>query len=309
MTNSRLIWDDARPFLAVARLGTLSAAASHLHIGIATLSRRIERLENALGVPLFIRGQSGYQLTEDGLTLIDKAEILESAALTFSSVAAARAEIVGRVCLATAETLATEIIVPALPRFMQLYPRLNVEIVTDIRTANLHRRDADLALRMVNPDRGNMSLQRVGTLSWGLYASESYLLQRPFNDSDKALSGHSIIAWSESRSELSAAKWIDSFLRTSGPTISASSLQTQLAAAKAGLGLAALPHYLGRGAGLKCLRKSLGLDQPIYLVVQSDLAQSARIRVMCDFLREVMAEKRSFFEPDPLLSITGKPLS
>lgn len=297
MPNNRLIWDDARPFLAVARLGTLSAAASHLHIGIATLSRRIDRLEGALGVPLFKRGQSGYQLTEDGLALIDKAEILESAALTFSSVATARAEIVGRIRLATAETLATDIIIPALPRFMQLYPRVNVEIVTDIKTANLHKHDADLALRMVKPDRGNMSLQRVGTLGWGLYASESYLLQYPFKEVENGLSAHSIIAWSESRAELSAAKWIDSFLPTSGQTLSTSGLQTQLAAAKAGLGIAALPHYLGRGAGLRCLRKNFGLDQPIYLVVQSDLTQSARIRVMCDFLREIMIEKRSFFEP------------
>lgn len=298
MANNRLNWDDARPFLAVARLGALSAAASHLHIGIATLSRRIERLESALGVPLFIRAQSGYQLTEDGQALIEKAEILESAALSFSSMASSRAEIAGRVRLATAETLATEIVIPALPRFVQLYPRLNVEVVTDIQTANLHRRDADLALRMVKPERGNVSLQRVGTLGWGLYASESYLLQHPFKDSDKALSGHSIISWSESHAELSAAKWIDSLAPASGHTITTTGLQTQLAAAKAGLGIAALPHYLGRGAALRCLRKNLGLDQPIYLVVQSDLTQSARVRVMCDFLREIMAQKRPFFAAD-----------
>ena len=61
-----MVWDDTRTFLAVARCGTLSAAAQNLNVGIATLSRRIERLESALKLPLFVRQQSGYELTEDG---------------------------------------------------------------------------------------------------------------------------------------------------------------------------------------------------------------------------------------------------
>ncbi len=298
MAQSRLNWDDARPFLAVARLGTLSAAANHLHIGIATLSRRIERLELALGVPLFIRAQSGYQLTEDGLALIDKAEVLKSAALAFSSTAASRAEISGRVRLATAETFATEIIMPALPRFVQLYPKLNVEVVTDIQAVNLHRRDADLALRMVKPDRGNVSLQRVGMLGWGLYAHDNYLRQHPVGDADKHLADHAVISWSESHVHLAAAQWVDSLAFGAVRIIATNGLPAQVAAAKAGLGIAALPHYLGGGAGLRCIRRNLELNQPIYLVVQTDLAQLARVRVMWDFLRDIVAEKRALFASD-----------
>lgn len=67
------VWDDTRAFLAVARRGTLSGAASELNLGIATLSRRIERLEKALKLPLFVRQQSGYQLTEEGADLVEKA--------------------------------------------------------------------------------------------------------------------------------------------------------------------------------------------------------------------------------------------
>jgi DNA-binding transcriptional LysR family regulator len=103
----RMKWDDTRAFLVVARLGTLSAGATALGVGVATLSRRIERLEAALKLPLFVRQQSGYQLTEDGAELLEKAEAMEMAALVFTSGAVARAEVAGRVRLATAETLAT----------------------------------------------------------------------------------------------------------------------------------------------------------------------------------------------------------
>lgn len=296
MSASRLNWDDARPFLAVARLGTLSAAAAHLQIGIATLSRRIERLEHALGVPLFARGQSGYRLTEDGVALLDKAEALETAALSFSSTAAARAEISGRVRLATAETLATNVIIPALPRFVSLYPKLTVEIITDIQTADLHRRDADVALRMVAPERGNIHIQRVGTLEWGLYASDAYLKRCPLPPDPASLEGHSIITWSEKHVGLSSAKALERLAAGTQPRIETTDLPGQLAAAKAGLGIASLPHFLARGAGLVCLRKNIGLQQPIYLVMQSDLSQSARIRAICDFLKDIMAEHKSEFQ-------------
>ncbi|WP_280554799.1 LysR family transcriptional regulator, partial [Halomonas sp. 25-S5] len=131
------IWDDTRTFLAVARHGTLSGAALELNLGIATLSRRIERLEAALELPLFVRQQSGYQLTEEGADLVEKAEALEAAAVAFSSGASVQAQMTGTVRLATAENLATGLILPALPEFRAQYPELSVEIVTDISTANL----------------------------------------------------------------------------------------------------------------------------------------------------------------------------
>tara|TARA_B100001105_G_scaffold252889_1_gene245384 strand:- start:1445 stop:2125 length:681 start_codon:yes stop_codon:yes gene_type:complete len=176
-----MVWDDTRAFLAVARCGTLSAAAQNLNVGIATLSRRIERLESALKLPLFVRQQSGYELTEDGAELIEKAEALEAAAHAFAVGADTQAQMSGHVRLATAENVATELILPELPAFRAQYPDLLVELVTDISTANLHRRDADLALRMVRPERGNVTLRALGTLGYGLYCSTSYELRRESN--------------------------------------------------------------------------------------------------------------------------------
>ncbi|RCO08243.1 LysR family transcriptional regulator, partial [Bacilli bacterium] len=66
-------WDDTRIFLAIARAGTLSGAAEALEMGIATISRRLDRLEQSLSVPLFSRHQSGYRLTDDGEALLEQA--------------------------------------------------------------------------------------------------------------------------------------------------------------------------------------------------------------------------------------------
>ena len=120
MERQRLVWDDVPVFLAVARSGSLSGAASALSIGLATVSRRIERLEARLGRPLFLRHHTGYRLTEEGMALIERAEELEAAARAFESGLPEEPKVSGTVRLATAENLATALILPALPRLRRV---------------------------------------------------------------------------------------------------------------------------------------------------------------------------------------------
>ena len=286
------VWDDTRTFLAVARHGTLSGAAAELRLGIATLSRRIERLEKALQLPLFVRQQSGYQLTEEGVGLIEKAEALEAAAWAFASGVSQAAQLSGRVRLATAENLATALILPALPQFQAQYPGIRLELVTDITTVNLHRRDADVALRMVKPERGNVTLRRLGSLGFGLYASPAYMAQREAHPDAGDYGNDAFITWGDRQAHLPAALWVERVLQGREPALTTTSLATQLAAAKAGLGFAVLPHFLAREAGLVCVATQMGADQPIYLVIQTDLAQSGRTRAVADFLAELVASNR-----------------
>lgn len=286
------VWDDTRTFLAVARHGTLSGAAAELHLGIATLSRRIERLEKALKLPLFVRQQSGYQLTEEGAGLIEKAEALEAAAAAFTSGVSRATQLSGRVRLATAENLATSLILPALPQFHAQYPSIRLELVTDITTVNLHRRDADVALRMVKPERGNVTLRRLGTLGFGLYASPDYVVQREAHHDAGDYDSDAFITWGEMQAHLPAAQWVERVLQGREPALTTTSLATQLAAAKAGLGIAVLPHFLALEAGLVCVAADIGVDQPIYLVIQTDLTQSGRTRAVADFLAELVANNR-----------------
>ncbi len=295
--TDRLVWDDARVFLAVARAGSLSGAADLLGGGVATMSRRVGRMESALGVPLFVRHQTGYRLTDEGEKLLPKAEALEEAVLSLSAQAHMGMEVAGRVRLATAENLANPVIIPALSPLLERHPRLSVDIVTDVATVNLHRRDADLAVRMVRPERGNVTVRHIGTLGFGLYGSPGYVAARKAGPDAAALDHDRFIGWSEGQSHLPAAQWMERSLRGRQPELTTTTLAGQLSAAKAGLGLAPLPHFLGREAGLIQLPVTLAIDQPIWLVIHADLVASRRVRVVADHLATVIAEQRARLSP------------
>ncbi|WP_421850171.1 LysR family transcriptional regulator [Marinomonas sp.] len=278
---NEMIWDDTKAFLALARCGTLTAAATSLNMGIATLSRKIERLEHSLQTPLFLRFQTGYQLTDEGKNLLTNAEAMETAAFAFSKSAEKESQLIGRVKVATAENLATHLILPALGLFQQSYPNLHIDLVTDIHTANLHRRDADLALRMVRPTNGNVSFQRVGKLGYGLYCSAYYQKERDDAKDD-------FIQWGEHYEHLPAAQWISGQLAGKEPIITTTSVATQVTACLAGIGVAILPHPVARPTKLVCLADIPEINQEIYLVIQTDLTQSKRIRAVADFLSELV---------------------
>ncbi len=289
--SGNLVWDDLQVFLAVVRSQTLSGAAVRLNLGIATVSRRIERLEGAIGHPLFLRQQTGYRLTDDGVALVERAEEMEAAARSLSGTRQ-EAEVSGTVRLATAETFATHLILPEIGRLRAAHPALTLEIVTDIATVNLHRRDADIALRMVKPDRGNVSLQRLGVLGYGLYGARDYVGGRVDRADAAAFEGDSFIGWAETHVHLPAAQWLDRLLQGRRPGLITSSVASQFAACAAGQGLAVLPHFLAHDH-LICLKSDLGIDQDIWLVTQSDLAQSRRVKAVAEFCRDLVTRHRT----------------
>lgn len=295
--NPLLLWDDARVFLAIARNGTLSGAAAALAVGIATVSRRLDRLEAALGVPLFSRHQSGYRLTDDGEALLERAEALEHAGHAFGDAAQQQGHVAGNVRLATAENLANPLIIPSLPPLLAVHPALRVEIVSGVQTVNLHRRDADLAVRMVKPEAGNVTIKRLGTLGFGLYGARSYVDARHAGADAAAFEEDAFIGWAESHRHLPAAKWLARTLCGKPCKVETNTLSAQLCATVSGLGLAVLPHYLARQMGLVCLLPELGVDQPIWLVLHSDLVHSRRVRAVADHLIQLFEDKKSELHP------------
>jgi len=296
-TGAVLHWDDARVFLAIARSGTLSAAAVALAMGIATVSRRLDRLEAALRVPLFSRHQSGYRLTDDGQALLQRAEALEQAGQAFGAAAREQGEVAGHVRLATADNLANPLIIPSLPPLLARHPALRVEIVSGVQTVNLHRGDADLAVRMVKPASGNLTLRRLGTLGYGLYGARGYVQARAGGADAALLERDAFVGWAESHSHLPAAHWLARTLRGRPCQVETTTLSAQVAAAAAGLGLAVLPHHLARQQGLVCVRHELGLRQPIWLVLHTDLAQSRRVRAVADHLIALFEQAAEVLDP------------
>lgn len=295
--NTSLLWDDARVFLAIARSGTLSGASVTLAMGIATVSRRLDRLELALGVPLFSRHQSGYRLTDDGEALLERAEALEHAGHAFGEAAQQQGQVAGCVRLATAENLANLLIIPSLPSLFTRHPDLRIELISGVQTVNLHRRDADLAIRMSKPEAGHVTIKRLGTLGFGLYGARSYLDARRAGPQSAVFDEDILIGWSEAYSHLPAAKWISRIARGQSCKLETNTLSAQMSAAIAGLGLAVLPHFLAVQTDLVCLLPEVNADQPIWLVMHTDLAHSRRVRVVADHLLQLFEAHRPALNP------------
>jgi DNA-binding transcriptional LysR family regulator len=179
-------WDDLKYFLAVARTGSLTRAALMLRVSLATVSRRIAALERKLGVRLFDRKRSGYELTESGHAVRLKAEEIEQAILSVERQMQGRdREPRGKVRVTTGDDIAAFVVAPALAAFHAHYPGIALEIVARFEVADLARREADIGLRMIfrmsasspgtiAPARGDFFVRHAGWWNLGLYAARSY---------------------------------------------------------------------------------------------------------------------------------------
>ncbi len=289
-TMDRLNWDDIRIFLALARDGTLSGAARQLGIGVATISRRIERVEQGMGLPLFLRHQQGYDLTDQGAALLPRAEAMELAAQQMRREAEAQVEIRGLVRLASIESLISPFVVPALAPLLAANPGLDVEISFSPMTVNLHRHDADLALRMVEPESGNLTVRRLAVMGFGLYGPADGA--RPARQ----------VSWPDLASLGTPLAWSRAFGAGEGGRFAVNTLEAQVTAVAAGLGGGVLPHFLARRAGLRLLAETLPqggrMARPVLLAIHADLAASRRVRAVADAIASaITAQRRALEEP------------
>jgi DNA-binding transcriptional LysR family regulator len=288
-------WDDFRHFLAVARGGSLTAAARALKSSPATVGRRVAALEKKLGTRLFDRRQNGYSLTESGELVRVKAQDMEDA------ITAAERETLGRDLRATgkvrvtaSDDIAAHVIGPSLGRFKRLYPGILLEIVARMDVVSLSRREADIALRGVRPTTGDVVVRPAGVWPYGLYASRDYCEAHGLRSGSFDLSRLSIITWTEPYAHLRGGPWFAKHARGAAIALRSDSARVHFAACKASAGVAILPSKVAeRDPDLVCLLPSEQvLSLELLLVVHRDLLRTARIRAVMEFLAD-LSPKRS----------------
>lgn len=187
-------WDNARYLLAIARTGSVRAAAISLRVDQATVARRLRTLENELRLRLFHRGPEGYSLTDAGKQLLPDAEIMEAAAAALERKSTGMdASLSGIVHIASTETLARYFLLPALSHLRQSHPEITVILSTAPALVDIGRGEADIAVRSSRPADENLIIRRLSTFHLGLYASADYVSRygHPVDGSD--FSGHNLI--------------------------------------------------------------------------------------------------------------------
>lgn len=285
-------WDTLRYFLPVARHGSLTKAAEVLKTTQSTVSRRISELESGLGQVLFVRTPQGYALTAEGVALLQRATAIEDHFLDLQRAGRGEAAddpgLSGTVRLATAENLATVILVPALGRLRARHPGLAIELATGVRSVSMVRREADVSLRLIRPTQNNLVARKVGQQAHAVYASAAYLAAHGHPDRYVSLHDADLIGWDEEFASLQMAVWLKEATGGKPLAIAMTSLAPQIVAARHGLGAVVLPCFLGdREPGLtRLVPPEEVFAQDLWLTMDAGLCKSARIRAVADWLVE-----------------------
>jgi len=284
-----LNWDDLRFVLALSRHGSLSATARVLRVNHATVSRRIDAVEGALGRPLFDRRPDGYQTTADGNVVIEQAKVMEAAALALSDGLVAASGPTGIVRVTLTRSLADLIVAEALGDLHAAAPGITVELLTEMRVLSVAQREADIALRLGRPKDSELVGRKISEVSYGYYASRPTIARWRKGEPTP------LIAYDGESSFTAEAAWLDRHFPRQPVSFRSNSNLSQAAAARAGFGVALLPRYLGDSfKGIHALE--FGPPMPtreLWLLVRRDLARLDHIRKVFDFLAANFAANKT----------------
>lgn len=298
----RFDWDDLRILMAVDEAGTLLGAARALALSHTTVLRRLDRAESVLGAKLFRRQKGMLVRTVAGHEVLARAGRIRSEIVALTRAArASDAALAGSVRLAAPPGLATHILIPRLSEFMRSHPKIQVVLHTDLDFSAMLRGDADVGIRISSPLTDQLDLRRVCDCAFALYAVPKLAAAtaRAFE-----LGGSSrirYIAFDDNFISFPEDRWIRDMFGSAPPILRANTTTAILAAARSGLGVAALPCYLGDEEPALC-RVRTPLSGPVagvFVVTRREQRGVARVRALVDFLVNVLADGRAILAGTP----------
>jgi DNA-binding transcriptional LysR family regulator len=239
-----LDWDDLRFFLAVARAGSLSAAARELRCTQTTVGRRLASLEAGLGVRLLNRTPRGYVATPAGESVRNHAERIEVEALSVERVLAGQdTRLEGKVTVVCIESIANNILAPCFAALHRDHPKVAIELLPPDRHVSLARRDADVSIHHVRPKQREILVRRIGSIAFGLYASPDYLERFGTPNFVDGCAGHRVIALPDQFCDLPQMQWLASLAPEARIVLKTGSYESRFHSVLAGDGMAYLPRF------------------------------------------------------------------
>jgi DNA-binding transcriptional LysR family regulator len=293
-------WDDVRVFLEVARAGALAAGARAAAVDRSTASRRIARLERALGARLFLRSGDGLRLSPTGERLVAHGErMAEGAAALATSARHEGGEVSGLVRVATTEALAALLVRDGLLDLRKRYPKLELEVLGGNRSVDLAHGEADLALRVTPIREASIRVRRVVKLTFACFAHEGYVKRRGHPRSAREMAGHEVLVPSGELGALPEAKWLHA-LPATRIALRTNSMPALLSALWAEQGITVLAGvWAAREAGPAAPRASgtrlvqlFAVDaippRPLFLAMHPDAAARTAVRAVADAVVEIV---------------------
>ena len=275
-------WSDLRIFLAIARAGTLGAAARTLALTQPTMGRRLRALEAAVGHALFQRTPGGFVLTDEGMLLLGHAERMDEQALAIQRRLAGQAQqLEGVLRITSSDWFGAHVLTPVLAEFSLRHPRVTIELLTDARFLSLSRREADLAFRIRPFDDPDVVSRKLLHMRYGAYVRQG--VPHPVAGDG---AGSTLLALDSAFAGMPDDSWLQSILPRARTVFRSNSRDVQARMCAEGIGVAVLPLPLGDAtAGIE--RIDLATEPPgrdTWIGYHRDLRRLARLRALLDLV-------------------------
>lgn len=270
-------WNDLPVFLAIAETGSLSAAARQLGNNHSTVFRRLNALEEDLGVRLFERFSGRYLLTSAGERMLELTRVTDGTVQQIERELAGRDfSPAGKVRLTTAPNISHTILPRAVKSLHKSHPQIVVEIAVGDTEYDLNRREADIALRATTQPPEHLVGRRVMTMDWWLCCARSN--RRPAPKTLADLQQLPFIGADPSMLRIDAFQWLEANY-SENILARTNDLSTMAMLAAAGLGYAVLPSDQD-APNLKRVFKVPNIRGELWLLTHPDLRNVARVKAV-----------------------------
>jgi DNA-binding transcriptional LysR family regulator len=284
-----LNWDDLRYFLEVARTQRASAAAKKLGVDHTTVARRVRELETALGTVLFDKSRAGgFVLTAEGQRLLSYADAVETTVQSASEQFALGAQsLSGHVRVGSTEGFGCFFLAPQLARFTGKHPDMSIDLLPVPHFVSLSKREADLAIMLERPERGQYVYTKLADYRLRLYGTPDYLERHPPIRTAADLRHHAFISYV---ADLAFSHEL-LYLERTAPNVTANLCSTsviaQYHAALQGSALAILPCFMAEPDKrlVPILPDDIMVTRRFWLCSREDLRKLRRITSLWDYLR------------------------
>ena len=274
-------WNDLRYVIAIADKGSLKAAAAHLGVNHSTAWRRIQILEKQLDCKIFVVDRQGYRLTDTGEGILNNAREMAFNVETIRlSTSINKKEMQGLIRITAPNTIANQILPEMIYKFNQQYPLTYFEITEDIRSLDIGKLEADIAIRSNIKAPGNLIARKLQRAPWAIFA-HSNLIPKGKVDLN-LLKKQPLIGYKGF--DISVVKWFREHVSSGPYHISCNNVATAYGSAINKLGFALLPVLMS--TDLEEVYRLPDFGDYMWLLAHPEMRNVSRVRVFWDFLLE-----------------------
>ena len=286
-------------FVRVVETGSFSKASGDLGITQPTATKHVAALEQRLGARLLHRSTRGVTATEVGALYYDKCKAIQRELEEADNLATLlQSKVGGTLRISTSVAFGRRVVTPLALRFMAAHPDVSIDLAFDDRYVNLVEQGVDVALRMGRLADSSLGARYLGVNPWLVAAAPAYLARAGTPAAPAELERHACLVYSsvqgDDRWQFSDAAGRALAVPVRGP-LRSNNLSTVLAAARAGLGLAALPRYVAResladGSIVPVLEGHALPAQELHAVYPSPKLVPSKVAAFIAFLQEALLD-------------------